>query len=192
MSSNINASLVLRTGDLTAGSQTNVGICDTNLLSFTWSNINMRTLLGTMYDQYDTFNLCLSSITTSLATAGIGSTASDRTLVINVGGLPFINNTYDTGLKHNVTTTVLGTFTFVPSNTASNFFYSSNVASFAKNTDVVNISINYSRVSLFNGSYNVVTLNPFPDVVFIFDIFGIPKDTPSHNGERLKLQSYHP
>ena len=30
--------------------------------SFTWNNINMRTLLGAMYDKYDTFNLKITAI----------------------------------------------------------------------------------------------------------------------------------
>jgi hypothetical protein len=119
MSNAENASLVLKTGDLPLNSTNSIGTVDQYNLSFVWSNINMRTLLGSMYDKYDTFNLCLSSITTGIAGAGIGTNANDRIVVINVGGLPFINNTYDTGLKHNTTTAVLGTFTFVQSQSVS-------------------------------------------------------------------------
>jgi len=187
MSNAENASLVLKTADLPFNSTTSVGNTDQYLLNLTWSNINMRTVLGTMYDKYDTFNLCLSSVTTAVAGAGIGVNANDRIVVLNVGGLPFINNTYAAGLKHNTNTAVLGTFTFVPSQSVSQFFYSSNVATFGKNQDVCNISINYTRVSLNANnppSYAVNTVNIYPDVCFIFDIFGIPKDN-SLNGSRI-------
>lgn len=189
MSNTENASLVLKTGDLPFNSTSAIGSTDANNLAFVWSNINMRTLLGTMYDKYDTFNLCLSSITTGLASATIGTGTNDRVVVINVGGLPFINNTYDTGLKHNVTTAVLGTFTFVPNQSVSQFFYSSNVATFGKNQDVCNISISYTRVSPNAGSYVVNTPIYYPDVVFIFDIFGIDKQTGNQNGTRISFNN---
>lgn len=192
MSNLENASLVLRTADLPAGSSTTLGSCDAFNTSFTWNNINMRTLLGTMYDKYDTFNLCLSSITTEIAVGSFGYGLIDRIAVINVGGLPFVNNTYNTGLKCNTTTAVLGTFTFVANQSTSQFFYSSNVATFGKNQDVCNISINYTRI-IPNGAGTYVTQNSataanvFPNVVFIFDIFGIDKEAGNQNGTRISF-----
>ena len=54
MSTNENASLVLNS----------VNASSTNSIktSFTWANINLRSLLGDMYDRYDRFNLCLNTI----------------------------------------------------------------------------------------------------------------------------------
>ena len=53
------ARLVLKTSDLTANSTTNNGSCDQYRTSFTWFNINLRMLLGDMYNQYDYFNITL-------------------------------------------------------------------------------------------------------------------------------------
>jgi hypothetical protein len=49
--------LVLKTSDLTANSTTTIGQCDQFRTSFTWFNINLRNLLGDLYNQYDYFNL---------------------------------------------------------------------------------------------------------------------------------------
>ena len=48
-----NACLVLKTSDLTAGSTTNIGSMDTVRKSMTWFNIDLRTVLGDLYDMYD-------------------------------------------------------------------------------------------------------------------------------------------
>ena len=62
-----NASLVLKTSDLTSKSDYVYGVPYVNQSgsmnakgsSITWNNINLRTLLGDMYDRYDIFNICL-------------------------------------------------------------------------------------------------------------------------------------
>ena len=83
--------LVLKTSDLTNGSTTNIGSCDTLRQNFTWFNINLRALLGDLYNQYDYFNLSLISISSSLASANVnaGST-EDRLVYVKLGGLPFV------------------------------------------------------------------------------------------------------
>jgi hypothetical protein len=48
-----NAALVLRTSDLTVGQTSSVGELAADKTSMTWYNINLRTLLGDMYDDYD-------------------------------------------------------------------------------------------------------------------------------------------
>jgi len=51
------ATLILRSNDLTLGATNAVGTADTFLLNMTWNNINLRTLLGSMYEKYDRFVL---------------------------------------------------------------------------------------------------------------------------------------
>ena len=48
------ASLVLRTSDLPNGTN-NIGSSDQFYTNMTWSNISLRTLLGSMYEKYDKF-----------------------------------------------------------------------------------------------------------------------------------------
>ena len=94
------ACLVLKTNVLTTnGSMNDYGVGNSTLTSFTWTNINLRTLLGDMFDKYDRFMLLLQNI--SHAKAGdfvkVGDQAADannRAILINMSGLSFVNSTY--------------------------------------------------------------------------------------------------
>ena len=56
--------LVLKSTDLSLGATTNIGTMDGFRTTFTWSNLNLRMLMGDMYNQYDYFNLCLNCVAT--------------------------------------------------------------------------------------------------------------------------------
>ena len=103
MSNLKNCSLVLNTYNATA---------NTAKTSFTWSNINLRTLLGDMFDKYETFNLCLNTIHTSVPTALYALNTDDSNVFIKVSGLPFINNTYDVKGGNNTNASVIATYQF--------------------------------------------------------------------------------
>jgi hypothetical protein len=105
MSSLQHASLVL---------STNNGTSNTNRTSTTWNNINMRTLLGDMYDKYDTYNLCLNTVATATSLNNVYKAPSDSQVMLRIQGLPFINNTYNVGSSYNSNTQycTIGTFTF--------------------------------------------------------------------------------
>ena len=51
-----NACLVLKTSDLIPGKTLTAGVCDTYRQNMIWYNINLRTVLGDLYDKYDYFN----------------------------------------------------------------------------------------------------------------------------------------
>jgi hypothetical protein len=144
-----------------------------------------------MYDTYDKFNICLNTITTAYSNTGLGvpgTTTDDRIVQIYLSGLPLINQTYDVVRGANTGNAVIGTFTFLNgAGTVTQYFYSSNIATFDKNQERANISLYYNRVKTdANGTYNVATTASFPDMIFIFDIFGIPK-TEHDNGTRIKF-----
>ena len=263
MSNSQNASLVLNTASGTDVSLImNQVLTVANKSAHQWTNINLRTLLGDMYDKYDTFNLCLNTVASSLPnsvaittqalsasvqTAGtqvtlattnaaiqIGQyvtgvnvppnttvsnissntlTLSNPTLtgipastvlsfysagfatnenlqvIMRVSGLPFINNTYNITSSGNVNSSycTIGTFTFGGNSTATQYFYGSNIATFGKNQDICNITIDYIRISDLKGPTVTNTLNIFPNVSFIFDIFGIDKQDKNQNGTRLTI-----
>lgn len=252
-----NASLVLKTSDFSTdsafyyGSQYNSsrGSCNGKLSSFTWNNINLRTLLGDMYDDYDKFNICLNSITTANANPIIDSSVDVRTVAIKISGLPFVNQTYNVKNGCNSNSTVIATFNFLQNQSTTQYYYSNNIATFGKNQELCNITIEYYKIiddtlslpvtinktcgttildptitianttGLFLGMYvfgngipvnsyvtsitanTSVTINNnslltqvgvsinfssnFPNAMFVFDIFGIPKDKSNPNGSRL-------
>ena len=175
-----NASLVLNTSQ---GTDTSVGTIKT---SHTWFNINLRTLLGDMYEKYDIFNLCLNTVATTSSTANFNLATKDLQVIVRVSGLPFINSTYNITSSNNYNSNYcsISTFTFVQGNYTSQNYNSSNIATFGKSQELCNITIDYIRVGdLLQPS--VSATNKFPDCVFIFEIFGIDKDKENKNATRL-------
>ena len=95
MSNLQNASLVL---------STNNGTSNNNRTSTTWNNINLRMLLGDMYEKYDLFNLCLNSVSSGATLNNIYKAPTDSNVLMRVSGIPFINSTYNIGSSYNVST----------------------------------------------------------------------------------------
>ncbi len=184
------ATLILRSGDLIANSVNQYGSCDVNLTNFTWNNINLRTLLGAMYDKYDLFNICLANVTQSNGTGNFGATNDDIIVQIYLKGLPFLNQTYSVTdcCNNEGMGTVIGIFPFSLASYSSVNYNHFHCATFSKNQEQANINIYYQTIypGLINGvaSYNIDTAHPFPDVLFKFKIFGIEK-TEHQNGSRI-------
>ena len=152
------ASLVLRTSDLPSNSSNNIGSSNLYYTDMTWSNINLRTLLGNMYDKYDKFAL-----------------VPDRIVSVNISGVHLTNNNYSTNTKTNQTSSVLYVTRFL-SSSSINGSTGGSVLTFTKNQELVNLNIFYQRISLNgNGNYNIVTTAAFPHVIFTFNIYGISK-----------------
>ena len=125
-----NASLVL---------STNNGTSNTTRTSTTWSNINLRSLLGTMYDKYDTFNLCLNTVATGVSQSYYNASPNDLQVLLRISGLPFINNTYNIGSSYNANNNIctIGTFTF---NTTTINPYSTFTGSIALNSATLTVA----------------------------------------------------
>jgi hypothetical protein len=83
------ANFTLTTQILTAGGTNEYGTMNSFFTNFTFTNVNMRRIIGTMWDKYNKFNLvCLN--------VGIGSTATSlsgnqRFQWFQIQGLQFIN-----------------------------------------------------------------------------------------------------
>ena len=109
------ACLVLKTNVLTTNGTTNAfGSGNSTLTSFTWTNINLRILLGDMFDKYDRYLLLLQNI--SQSNAGAIATSDDKAILINMNGLSFVNSTYIQKLQSNSGALVVCPFIFVASN----------------------------------------------------------------------------
>jgi len=250
------SSLILKTSDFTSnsdylyGNSYNNGKNSSNakLSSITWNNINLRVLLGDMYDKYDTFNLCLNAISTSQANS-IDPFHDSKNVSIKLSGLAWLNQSYNVkSLTNNNNSTTIGTFNFVGNSATSQFYNSNNIATFSKAQDICNITIEYQRIldevvvnnnlsgsiittltatgnsnsntltlsssdaNIFIGTYitantyipaqtfitsingtsitisqntlqalanqavTIVPIQTYPNTIFVFDIFGIPKD----------------
>ena len=161
------ACLVLKTNVLTTnGTMNDYGVGNSTLTSFTWTNINLRTLLGDMFNKYDRYLLLLQNI--SHALAGTISTVDDKAILINMSGLSFVNSTYIQKLQSNSGALIVCPFIFVASNVQSQSYNNFAVSTFIKQNDIVNISINYTRIK-----DDAAPTTTYPHVNFIFNIVGI-------------------
>ena len=171
------ASLVLKSSDLTLNASTAIGTSDQFGTTLTWNNINLRTLLGDMYDKFDRFNLCLNTVASSIAGAYAGA-LEQRCNYITVSGLPWTNNTYFQSTGSNSNAAVIGSICIPASVTGpplvesqiTQYFYSNNTATFGKNQDICNITISFLKV--LDNAKPTVTI-AYPKFLFLFDIVGV-------------------
>ena len=186
--------LVLRTWDLEYNGRTTYGFCDEFGTDFTWYNINLRMLLGDLYDQYDFFNMSLISVSLSRCNALDPATADDndyenRNVQIKMSGLPFMNQTYSQTTRNNIGFATIGVLNIPTTAITTNQFYNntSNVITFRKDQDLCTINISFYRVyDDEKPDLNADTENP--NFVFIFTIIGIDKaDNPDRINHLMKI-----
>lgn len=165
----------------------NVGFTNVKRTQMTWNNINLRTLLGDLYDKYDTFNLCLSSISCGAPDENLGANYGANDMdnlqhLVTISGLPFLNQTYSQVNARNTNTAALAVFQYPSSTTTVGYrvYNNSGILTFGKSQEMCNITITLSRIQ---DGLDPNTNIAFPTTSFLFAINGIDKK--SENGSRL-------
>jgi hypothetical protein len=168
----MNASFILRSSDLptfATGANSNGSTNNSSASSFTWNNIDMRLILGDLWDKYEYFNICLSS--TVLSTSALTYASNDNKLgTIYMSGLDWTSN-YDTGKKQRVPYVAIG---YLNSGSISTtvgtiqYFNSLFSNSFRKSSPITNLTIFYNKIS--DNTPNVVATGSFPQVAFTFKV----------------------
>lgn len=169
------ATLLLKTNILTLNTDTQYGICDLNRQNMTWNNVNFVAVLGNLYDEYDTFNLSISCAMSG--TSGTITAVGDRAVVINISGLPFLNQTYNVKSGNNGTFTPLCGLNFNAANTNKEIqFSNTNPITFRK-VENTSINISYTRVET-DTPYSGALV--YPQMMFILTIIGVDKTKDKH------------
>jgi hypothetical protein len=91
---NEQANFTLSTQILTAGATNAFGTCNAAKSLFTFNNLNMRHIIGTMFDKYDKFNLILRNI--GMGQSATALSGNQRRQFFLMSGLQFINATSQT------------------------------------------------------------------------------------------------
>ena len=152
-----------------------------------WYNINLRLLLGDLYDKFDTFNLCLTSISCGAPTEAIGvnylnSDIDNGHLSVYISGLPFINNTYSVYNRGNIAEAPIGVFTYPTATTAIGYrvYNDAGIVTFGKSQEQCSIQISLRRIY---DDEEPDTINFLPITNYMFTIVGVePKGM---NGSRI-------
>jgi len=135
----------------------------------TWYNVSLKTILGDMYDEYDRFNIKLSSVMYgAIATPSVYP--SSLLLKINIVGLPFSNCTYHSYTNSNSQVCTMGSLTLGINGTQI-YYNDDNVFTIEKPPATCNI-----RIYLTTMGDNVPNWNQLgPQMDFYFRIYGIKK-----------------
>jgi hypothetical protein len=179
-----------------------------NYTIITWNNLNLKTILGTMYDKYDKFNIELVSISQIADSYDFGETFSDVNVLIQLSGLSFVNNNYSVINKHNTNSTIIAPYNFHAYDLNNLQFFRGSVRTFIKDSNyIINLTITYLRNNfdiveslitnvLDISGNNLLDVNgdpifqgEYPSMVFIFKIYGIPNDKNNHNGSRMLISN---
>ena len=75
---------------LTTGATNSFGTCNANRTIFNFTNINMRNILGTLFDKYEKFNLIVNNV--GVSAAAQPSVAVNKKMWWEIEGLQFINS----------------------------------------------------------------------------------------------------
>lgn len=86
---NEQANFTLSTRILSAGTTNEYGTMNTQMTNFTFTNVNMRRIIGTLWDKYNKFNLICASYGTG--SVGTGLSGVQRLQWFQISGLQFIN-----------------------------------------------------------------------------------------------------
>jgi hypothetical protein len=172
------ATLTLKTADLPTTGDNVYGTSNTLSTFWTWKNINLQTILGDMYHEYETFNIVLASVSAGIGGAVGTTTQNDRNVLIKMSGLPFKNQTFDATKQHNTNAVALTTMYMGDgSNIFNQYLSNGHYITFTKTATNVDLTITYEPI---NNTTSVGFINSwaFPELVLIFKIYGCKKVNP--------------
>lgn len=168
---NEQVNFTLSTLILTTGSTTSFGTCNANRTIFTFTNINMRNILGTLFDKYEKFNLIVNNV--GLSAAALPSVAANRKMWWEIEGLQFINSLkVTTGYTQgNAFTSV---FNYQTSSRGDCQFNDApmSVTTFRK-PESENVNLSFYVWTSSNGG-ELLTTGPIGQQTFTFIVVGVP------------------
>jgi hypothetical protein len=83
------ANFTLTTQILSAGATNEYGTMNSTFTNFTFTNVNMRRIIGTLWDKYDKFNLVCANV--GIGNTGTTLSQAQRFMFFQIQGLQFIN-----------------------------------------------------------------------------------------------------
>lgn len=130
----------------------------------TWYNIDLKTLLGSMWGKYRRFKLILTAHGSAPQT---GMTTNNGAVSINMEGLRWVTSSYDTSISANRSRAVVGTTVYNTVGNAINYITESGFI-FDTQQTTANIRITLTRV--LDDTIQAVQYSP---AVFCFSIYGL-------------------
>lgn len=154
---------------------TSTGQVTNNRTTYTWYNINLRNLLGPLYNKYNKFNICLNNIGTSMQ-GGSLNTTNDRQLQVKMSGLQWLSS-YNQSTGNNDQNKVIKLIQLsTAASTADVLQFNEQYHTFLKGSDVVDITINLHNISTdTNWGKPISNAYLLGHMIFNFNIQGVPE-----------------
>jgi len=186
------AKMVLFSSVLTPGSTTTFGTMNALATEMTFSNISMKNILGNLYDQYETFNISLNSVTIpqSAATYGVGNNTN---IMLFMDGPAFkSSNTYSNLTRTSQTLAMVANFqlpVWAANSSSTIYFGPSFVNTFSKYEEYIDISLSLKSPT----GVSQTPTNTYPLMVYNFTIIGSVKlatpEYPHKSSELITMAS---
>ena len=149
---------VLETANLVLRGQ-NANITEASNQGFTWLNIDLRDVLGDMYDRYTLFKLTLVQI--EFNTLGTFTGQDEGLVFLNMTGLEWEGASYDYASQSNLLSARVAILFFADGTQTCQPTYTTTGLTFRKDKPFCNIRLNYTKttdgVSLSNKSFTTTT-----------------------------------
>jgi hypothetical protein len=149
---------VLETANLVLRGQI-ADITETNNQGFVWNNLDLRKVLGDMYDRYSLFKLTLIQV--EFNTLGTFTGPDEGLVFLNMTGLEWENACYDNIANMQQLTARVAILFFADGTQTCQPTYTTTGLTFRKDKPFCNIRLNYTKttdgVSLSNKSFTTTT-----------------------------------
>ena len=86
------------------------GTISNNRMTLVWKNVDMRRVLGVLYDKYETFNMYLYQVNQGVAFTSAPTTGIYALIDIRINGLKFLNNGYNAISRNNTSSAFLTSY----------------------------------------------------------------------------------
>jgi len=181
-----NISLCLKTTQINASStfadyynktvSTSSGKIENNRTTYTWYNVNLRNLLGPIYNKYNKFNISLNNIGTGIQSGTAVLYSYERQLQVKMSGLQWLSS-YNQATQNNDSNKVIKLIQL--SSTASgsdSLQFNEEFFTFLKGSDIVDIVINLHTIDYDTNASPTASQYLLPHMIFNFNIQGVPEE----------------
>jgi hypothetical protein len=130
----------------------------------TWTDINIKTLMGPLWMKYKKFKLIFTSHG-GAPQAGISDT--NRIVNVYMEGLRWVHSSYDTSVNANRTRALVGTLEYTTTGRTTNYV---NESGFIFDTQQTNANL---RIYLTRMTDDTIVNTQYPPSAFCFSIYGV-------------------
>ena len=169
--------LVLYSSLLVPGSSNRYGTANTNNTELTFTNIDLKQILGSNYEKYLKFNLILNSIVVPVSAAAIGND-NDANIMLYMSGVPFdLGSTYSTITGFASNTSYIGSIHMIAnSNTNSQIitfpptFFNTIIKAQDKNDITISLRGAIATITATGATFLLPSGTVYPQMVYTFSL----------------------